>query len=238
MTSLRLIIADDEPLARVRLKSLLSDLQDELSTFVVDEAGSGQEVLEALGRPSADAILLDIQMPGMSGLEIARRINALPQAPEVIFVTAFESHALTAFDLHALDYLLKPVRRERLLEALKRVTPRRPSPLTHFSSQESGRVWRIPLEDVLYLRAELRYVTCRTREREYILNESLMRLEEELGDTFLRIHRNCLVARQHLQGFRRMGGENEGHWEAVLKHWPETLPVSRRQNHVVKEFRT
>jgi two-component system response regulator AlgR len=242
MSPLRLILADDEPLARERLKALLADLGGELPSRIVAEAGSGQEVLAALGQTSADAILLDIQMPGMSGLDIARRLQVLPQAPAVIFVTAFEGHALSAFDLRAVDYLLKPVRRERLREALSRVisriTPRDPAGRTHFTAQEPGRVWQIPVEDVLYLRAELRYVTCRTREREYLLDESLIRLEEELGDSFLRIHRNCLVARRHLLGFRRVAGESDGHWEAVLKQWPETLPVSRRQIHVVKEFRT
>jgi len=101
---------------------------------------------------------------------------------------------------------------------------------------ERGRIWRVPVNDVLYLRAELRYVTARTREREYLLEESLVKLEEEFGDELLRIHRNCLVARRHLAGFHRQGDEGEGHWLAVLKDWPERLPVSRRQMHVVRDF--
>ncbi len=241
MTPLRLLLADDEPLARARLKSLLTDLETEIPTRVVAEAGRGEEVLAALNDTSPDAILLDIQMPGMNGLEIAQRLASLPRPPALIFVTAFESHALRAFDLRAVDYLLKPVRRERLREALSRIQGRPIQPetdrRTHFTAQEPGRVWQVPVEDVLYLRAELRYVTARTREREYLLDDSLIRLEEELGDAFLRIHRNCLVARRHLLGFRRMSGETEGRWEAVLRQWPETLPVSRRQIHVVREFR-
>ncbi len=101
---------------------------------------------------------------------------------------------------------------------------------------EPGRLWRVPVADVLYLRAELRYVTARTREREYLLDESLVRLEEEFADDFLRIHRNCLVARRHLTGFVRKAGAGEGHWLAVLRDWPERLPVSRRQAHVARDF--
>ncbi|MBI5330672.1 MAG: response regulator transcription factor [Betaproteobacteria bacterium] len=235
--TLSVLLADDEPLARARLKSLLADLAPELKVNVAAEAGSGEEVLAALAGVHADVILLDIQMPGMNGLDIAQRLAALPQTPAVIFVTAFEGHALRAFDLRAVDYLLKPVRLERLREALSRISPRPPQGRTHFAAQEPGRVWHVPVEEVLYLRAELRYVTARTREREYLLDDSLIRLEEELSGSFLRIHRNCLVAHRHLLGFRRVSAEAEGHWEAVLKDWPETLPVSRRQIHVIREFR-
>jgi two-component system response regulator AlgR len=176
-------------------------------------------------------------MPGISGLETARHMAALPLAPSVIFVTAHDEHALRAFDLRAVDYLLKPVRLNRLKEALSRV-PRRESPpgRTHFTAQERSRVWQVPVADVLYLRAEQRYVTARTREREYLLDESLVKLEEEFPQAFLRIHRNCLVARQHLLGFKRVHDTEGGHWVTLLRDWPEQLPVSRRQAHVVKSF--
>ncbi len=240
---LNLILVDDEPLARERLKSLFADLADDFSIKVVAEASTGEAALAKAATVPADAMLLDIQMPGISGLEAARHIAALPLAPGIIFVTAYDEHALRAFDLRAVDYLLKPVRLNRLKEALSRVkpldrdtaeflAPRR----SRFTVVDRGRVWHVPLEEVLYLRAELRYVTARTREREYLLDESLVKLEEEFAREFLRIHRNCLVARRHLAGFRREQGEGEGHWLAVLKDWPEHLPVSRRQIHVVKEF--
>lgn len=232
---LRVILADDEPLARERLKAQLADLDPEIPVRVVAEAATGEAALAKAACVPADVILLDIQMPGISGLETARHIAALPQAPAVIFVTAHDEHALRAFDLRAVDYLLKPVRLNRLKEALSRVTPRPTPPARgHFTAQERGRVWQIPVADVLFLRAEQRYVTARTREREYLLDESLVKLEEEFTQTFLRIHRNCLVARAHLSGFRRVQDAEGGHWVAVLRDWPETLPVSRRQAHVVK----
>lgn len=238
MTSpLRIILADDEVLARERLKAQLADLAGELPSIVVAEAATGEAALAKAAGVSADVILLDIQMPGISGLEAARHIASLPRAPSVIFVTAYDEHALRAFDLRAVDYLLKPVRLNRLKEALGRV-PRRaqPSRRSHFTSQERGRIWQIPVADVLYLRAEQRYVTARTREREYLLDESLVKLEEEFADTFLRIHRNCLVSRGHLRGFKRVQDAEGGHWVTLLRDWPEQLPVSRRQAHVVKSL--
>ena len=130
----------------------------------------------------------------------------------------------------------------RLKEALSRLAPssqavaQQPRQRTHFTAQERGRIWHIPVAEVLYLRAEQRYVTARTRQREYLLDESLAKLEEEHAEGFLRIHRNCLVARGHLLGFRRIQDAEGGHWAAVLRDWPELLPVSRRQAHVVKHF--
>ena len=240
---LKVILADDEALARARLADLLIDLAEEFSVEIVAQAGNGVLALERAADTPADVILLDIQMPGMNGLEAARHIAGLPHPPAIIFVTAFDEHALQAFELRAVDYLLKPVRLARLREALSRIkpltaddaaalAPRR----THFSLLERGRIWRVPVAEVLYLRAELRYVTARTREREYLLDESLVRLEEEFGDDFLRIHRNCLVARAHLEGFQRVADDGEGRWLALLKDWSEKLPVSRRQMHVVREF--
>lgn len=240
---LKVILADDEALARARLADLLADLAGEFNVEVVAQAGNGEIALERAADTPADVILLDIQMPGMTGLEAARHIARLPQPPAIVFVTAFDEHALQAFELRAVDYLLKPVRLARLREALARIRPLPPADAEalaprrmHFSLLERGRIWRVPVADVLYLRAELRYVTARTQEREYLLDESLVKLEEEFGDEFLRIHRNCLVARRHLAGFQRQADDGEGHWLAVLKGSPERLPVSRRQMHVVREF--
>ncbi len=238
---LRIIVADDEALARARLASLLADLAGEIATEVVAEASNGEAALARAADTPADVILLDIQMPGMTGLEAARHIAALPDPPAVVFVTAYDEHALRAFELRAVDYLLKPVRLERLRESLARVRPpaREDAPAPRrdcFSVLEPGRLWRVPVADVLYLRAELRYVTARTREREYLLDESLMKLEEEFKEEFLRIHRNCLVARRHLVGFQRQSDEGDGRWLALLRDWPERLPVSRRQAHVAREF--
>lgn len=240
---LKVILADDESLARARLTDLLLDLADEFAVEIVAQASNGAIALERAADTPADVILLDIQMPGMNGLEAARHIANLPQAPAIIFVTAFDEHALQAFELRAIDYLLKPVRLQRLREALSRIKPLTAADAaalaprrTHFSLLERGRIWRVPVADVLYLRAELRYVTARTREREYLLDESLIKLEEEFNAEFLRIHRNCLVARAHLEGFQRHNDDGDGHWLALLRDWPERLPVSRRQVHVVREY--
>lgn len=234
MTPLRIIIADDEAPARARLKALLGDLAPHCPTRVVAEAATGEAALAKAATTPADVILLDIEMPGISGLEAARHIAARADAPAIIFVTAHDVHALRAFDLRALDYLLKPVRASRLHEALARVSPRPPVERSHFTVQERARICQVPVAEVLYLRAEQGYVTARTRTREYVLDETLAHLEEELAHSFVRIHRNCLVARRHLHGFRRVHDADGGHWAAVLNDWPELLPVSRRQAHVVK----
>jgi len=164
--------------------------------------------------------------------------------PAVIFVTAYDQHAVAAFELRAVDYLLKPVRLARLKEALSRIRPLDPDTAlslaprrTSFTVLERLRILQVPVADVLYLRAEQGYVTARTREREYLLDESLVKLEEEFADGFVRVHRNCLVARRHLAGFERVEAGGEPAWLALLRDWPEKLPVSRRQMHVVREFR-
>lgn len=241
---LKVLIADDEPLARSRLRSLLGDLAADLPVAVVGEAGHGAEVLARVSDTPVDAILLDIQMPGMGGLEVARHLTSLNRCPAIIFVTAHDEHAIAAFELRAVDYLLKPVRLARLKEALSRVRPLPPETAAalaprrqHFTVLERHRILQVPVDEVLYLRAELRYVTARTREREYLLDESLVKLEEEFPGDFLRLHRNCLVARRHLVGFERLEGCGEPAWQALLRDWPEKLPVSRRQLPVVRQFR-
>lgn len=245
---LKIILADDEALARSRLRSLLGDLNTELPVAVVAEAANGGEVLARVLDTPADVILMDIQMPGMSGLEAARHLSALgghgKPAPAIIFVTAHDEHAIAAFELRAVDYLLKPVRLARLKEALSRIRPLPPDTAaslaprrTSFTVLERNRILQVAVADVLYLRAEQRYVTARARAREYLLDESLVKMEEEFADEFLRLHRNCLVARRHLAGFERMDSGGEPAWQALLKDWPEKLPVSRRQLHVVREFR-
>lgn len=241
------LIVDDEPPARARLRGLLDDCQAELANAVVGEADNGEAALRQVEALRPDVVLLDIHMPGMNGLDCAQAMARLPQPPAVIFVTAHDEHAIAAFEVGAIDYLLKPVRLARLVEALQRARRLTPAdeatlaaltdPERHFTVNDRGRVWRVPVEDVLYLRAELKYVTLRTREREYVLAEALNQLEQAYPDDFLRIHRNCLVARRHLTGFELGHGNDAGQWYAVLKNWPERLPVSRRQTQVIKAFR-
>jgi two-component system, LytTR family, response regulator AlgR len=241
---LRILIVDDEPPARARLRELLADLQTECPHCVVGEAADGLAALALLADQSADLVLSDIRMPGMDGIELAGHLAALPQAPAVVFVTAYDNFAVQAFDLDAVDYLMKPVRAQRLLAALRKLPPARPSRevlrdvgqqlrgggRTHLPCSERGRLLLVSVADILYLRADLKYVTARTREREYLLDETLTRLEEEFPQRFLRLHRAVLVARDALTGLERLPGEDaEAYGWALLREVSEKLPVSRRQ---------
>jgi len=250
---IRVFIADDEGPARERLKELLQDIAGDVPTVLAGEAANGVEALERLPASGAQVLLLDIRMPGMDGLELARHVTALDNAPAVVFVTAHDKHAVEAFDLNALDYLLKPVRAVRLAAALKKAinvgAPQRESlaraaggPREYLSVAERNRIVLVPVRDIVFLRAEQKYVTVRTKVREHLIEESLIALEREFTGTdlpfpFVRIHRNCLVARAAIRGFERTGGgEEEAHWQVVLDGLTERLPVSRRQWPTVREL--
>ena len=238
---LRVFIADDETPARERLKELLADIAAELPSEVVGEAANGLDAVAQLPASRAQVLLLDIEMPGMRGLEVARHLAGLELAPAVVFVTAHDRHAVEAFELNALDYLLKPVRAVRLAAALKKASADGPpareqlakaavQAREYLSVTERNRIHLVPVRDVVYLRAELKYVTLRTRAGEHLIEESLVALEREFAERFVRVHRNCLVARAAVRGFERAaeGGE-EPRWNVVLDGVPERLPVSRRQ---------
>lgn len=246
MSALKILIVDDEPPARNRLRALLADCK-EPPHEVVGEAAHGRAALEECEITHPDLILLDIRMPEMDGIELAQHLAKLEQPPAVIFTTAYDDYALKAFEVNAVDYLLKPIRLERLQSALNRVQHIKPIPaqtlarLSHrprsnLSIQEAGRVHLIPLAEVIFLRAELKYVTVRTPRREFLLDESLSQLEQEFAEHFVRIHRNCLVAKAFISGFERVTEAGESHWVTVLKGVSEKLPVSRRQQFVVREF--
>lgn len=245
--AMRVFIVDDELPARSRLKELLGDCSEQLPLVVVGEAGNGVEALERLAETPADAVLLDIRMPLMDGIELAQHLGKLPDPPVFIFTTAYDDYAIKAFELHAIDYLLKPIRLGRLFDALTRArnaVPVKtevlrdllPEARKHLSIHERGKIHLIPIEDVLYLRAELKYVTVRTVEREYLIEESLTALEKEFAVCFVRIHRNCLVAKKAIVGFERGGEEGENGWQVKLRGLEERLSISRRQQHIVKEF--
>ncbi|MEO7742257.1 MAG: LytTR family DNA-binding domain-containing protein [Usitatibacter sp.] len=244
----RLLIADDEAPARARLRDLLDECRGHFPLVIVDEARNGREVLEVLNREKVDIVLLDIRMPEMDGMEAARHIAGMAEPPAMIFTTAFDAYALKAFEVNAIDYLLKPIRVERLLTALGRTRAAPPisrqaldaaanQPRRHLSVHERGKIHLVPIGEVLYLRAELKYVTLRTVAREYLVEEALTSLEEEFKDLFVRVHRNCIVARSAITGFERNAEESESGWAVVIKVTGEKLPVSRRQHHVVKQFR-
>lgn len=245
---LRVVLVDDEAPARSRLKELIADCAALVPAQVVGEAANGREALELLASVAADLVLVDIRMPQMSGIEFARHALALASPPAIIFVSAYDEYAIKAFELRALDYLLKPVRQTRLLAALKRARDLaaptgealrglESAPRRHLSVPERGRITLVPVSDIVYLKAELKYVTIRTTQREHLLEESLSHLEQEFADGFVRIHRNCLVAKSRIRGFEKSGvEEGEQGWLVLLAGCTERLPVSRRQWPLVKEL--
>lgn len=232
---LRVLIVDDEPLARARLRALLADLG---SVEVVGEAANGQTALEAVGRFRPEVLLLDIRMPGMDGLEVARHLRGWSEAPVVVFVTAYDDQALAAFEANAVDYLLKPVREERLAAALDRARrllgPRAEPPdppvmsekaRSHLCARVRGSLKLIPIEDVLYLLADAKYVEVHHPGGSVLIEDSLVSLEQEFGERFIRIHRNCLVAAGAITGLEKRG---DGETVVTLRGSDVALEVSRR----------
>ena len=250
----RILIVDDEAPARRRLSDLLDDCREQFSLVIADEAANGIEAIERINRGDIDIVLTDIRMPLMDGLEVARHVARMEAPPKLIFTTAFDQYAVKAFELNAVDYLLKPIRQERLLTALTKAALVRPaqadavaeatqSRRNHLSIHERGKIVLVPVDDILYLKAELKYVTVRTVQKEFLLEESLTKLEEEFRGLFTRLHRNTLVATRAVVGFEKVAGDGDEdseagstHWVAVIRGVPEKLAVSRRQQHVVKEF--
>ncbi len=238
----RILIVDDEPLARERLRALLAELD---AGEVVGEAGSGMEALELVERAQPDVVLLDIRMPGMDGLETALHLARRAPAPAVVFTTAYDEHALAAFEAQAVDYLLKPIRPERLRAALTKaevLTLARAAALggarvvaqgrTHFSALVKGSLRLVPLAEVRYLQADQGYVSVFHPGGELLIEEALRSIEEELGDTFLRIHRNTLVAVAHVSALER---DALGNASIALRGVGAKLPISRRLLSQVKK---
>jgi two-component system, LytTR family, response regulator AlgR len=241
---LRIIIADDEANARRRLFDLLEELEAGFPNKVVAECETGIAALEAAER-GADVILMDINMPTMDGLEAARHLLKMENAPRVVFVTAYDQHALAAFEVQAIDYLMKPVRRERLLAALERAKPITSAQMEamprgarrYFSVSERGRLVLVPIDDVIFLRAEQKYITIVTEKKEYLIEDSLTRIEDEFAGRFLRIHRNCLVKSELIESFERDDDDNgESQWIVTLRGRADRLPVSRRQHAEVRRL--
>jgi two-component system, LytTR family, response regulator AlgR len=250
---LRVLIVDDEDLARARLKTLLAECASPRAR-VVGEAASSALALGWLENNACDVMLLDIQMPGADGRQLGRllrqRATQGQRVPAIVFVTAHAEHALEAFELDAADYLTKPVRRERLAAALQRVAQRLAQPAPAAAApvhdepvivvNDRGRVLRVPLSQVLYLRAEQKYVTLRTAEHSYVLDEALADLEQRVGERFLRVHRNALVARHAVRALERKpvpanDDESGEGWAVQVAPLGEWLAVSRRQLTAVRE---
>jgi len=243
MSTLRTLIVDDEALARSRMRALLVDCRSPAAE-VVAEAANGDAALKCLAATRFDLVLLDVHMPGIDGLELARSLRSRPGAPAVVFVTAYAAHAVTAFELEAVDYLTKPVRGERLQQALQKVErhlrDRRPFPAEEPQDvlliQDRGRTERVPLSEVLYLKSEFKYLTVRTVSRSHIFDGSLSELEERYPARFVRVHRNALVARSAIRALEKYDdGEDAEGWALRLDGVPEPVVVSRRQLSTVRE---
>ncbi len=241
---MKILIVDDEPLARERMQQLVSELQPAADLFV---AGDGIEALQLINDIAPDIVLLDIRMPRMDGLEVARHVLKLDSQPAIIFSTAYQDHALSAFDANAVDYLLKPIRKDRLQVALGRAKVMQQSRLTslsetisegsnkrtHVSAIVNGVLELIPIERIYYLKADQKYVTAAWPDGEILLDESLVNLEEEFPDTFVRIHRNALVARKRISGI----GKNSAEQAVIrLEDIDDELQISRRHLAGVKEI--
>jgi two-component system response regulator AlgR len=241
--TLRALIVDDEALARSRLRTLLGDCKTPAAD-VAGEAANASQAVELLRRQAYDLALLDIHMPGADGLTLAQTLRTLPHPPALVFVTAHAEHAVQAFELEAVDYLTKPVRLERLQQALQKaerlLRSRGEAPPDAAGEvlliQERGRTERVPLAEVLYFKAELKYITVRTPAKTYILDGALSELEEKYGGRFLRIHRNALVARRAVRAIEKHEDPEEGEgWAVRLSGVEEMLTVSRRQLAAVRE---
>ena len=238
---MHILIVDDEPLARARLRTLLGDCEH--GPHHVQEAADAQQALQFLQTPQAtpiQLILLDIHMPGQSGLQLAQTLTGMEAPPVIVFVTAHANHALQAFELDAADYLTKPVRLERLQQALQKAE-RSFSLRASVSTgpalliQERGSTLRLPLSEVRFLKAEQKYITVRTVQRNYILDGALADLETQYASQLLRVHRNALVLRAALRGLEKYDDPEEGEgWGLRLHGISELLPVSRRQLAAVK----
>ena len=224
MDSPRILIVDDEPPARARLRALID--AGGLGS-VIGEAADGIQTLELAAELHPDIVLLDVRMPGMNGLEAARRLAEMPRAPAVVFITAYDQHALAAFDARAVDYLLKPVRAARLRNALERAAILAPAQLkalsgrTHLGSGQH----LVPVDEIRALRAEHKYVTAIVPGAEVILEDTLGALEEEFEARFLRVHRNTLVAVTFIRELQR---DDAGHWALTLEGVDLCVEVSRR----------
>lgn len=240
---LTILIADDETPARNRLRDLLGDIPE---VVIVAEAENGKEAIDLAMQTKPDLLLLDIRMPLIDGIEAAQHAQKLEPKPNIIFTTAFDAYAIKAFDLNAIDYLLKPIRLDRLQTAIDKAHELKPKQIealkplqkmrSHLSIHERGRVILVPVEQIIYLRAKLKYITVRTAEREYLIEESLTHLENEFGVRFVRLHRNCLVSPAFITGYeKRLNEANEERWVAIIQDIPETVAISRRQQHLVRE---
>ncbi len=237
---MRIMIVDDEQLARDRLSRMIENFEHH---EVVGEAANGIEAVKVAASMQPEVVLMDIRMPGMDGLEAARHIVEAEEPPAIIFCTAYEEHAVEAFDLQAVGYLLKPVRKDNLEASLGKaqrvnkaqlaaLAEDQPPRRTHISARTRKGIELIPVDDVRYFQADQKYVTVRHGEGEIIVDETLKELEEEFGERFVRVHRNALVAARFIVGLNRQA---DGHYQIQLRDVEEAVDISRRHVAAVRK---
>lgn len=238
---MKVLIVDDERLARDRIRRMLDDVAD---YEVVGEAGHGMAAIDECQRAHPDIVLLDIRMPGMDGLEAARHLTEMEEPPAVVFCTAYEEHAIEAFNVQAVGYLLKPVRRDDLINVLrsaKRTNKVQVAALmaedgdrrSHISARTRRGIELIPVDDVRFFQADQKYVTVRHSDGELLIDETLRELEDEFTDRFVRVHRNALVASRYIEGLER---DADGHFQIRLRGVDDRVDVSRRHLSTVRKF--
>ncbi len=240
---MKILIVDDEKLARARLRELITKIGGHA---VVGEAVNGSNAIEQTMELKPDVLLMDIRMPVMDGLEAATHLMGMDEPPGVIFTTAYDEHALEAFEVNAVDYLLKPIRKERLDAALKKAhgltlkqlrevnrAQEEPTARTHISVQLRGKISLIPIQDVIYFMADSKYVTVTTSNERHLIEDSLVSLDDEFGERFLRIHRNALVATNYIRGIEK---QPSGRWSVLLRDTDDKLEVSRRHTAEVRRW--
>ncbi len=234
------MIVDDEPLAQKRLVQILSDINigDTLLT-----AENGLRAIEICQTEKPDVVLMDIRMPGVDGLEAAEHICQLDKAPAIIFITAYDEYALEAFKVHAVDYLLKPVREEKLKQALEHACQLNRAQISaikdktshrkNITAKISGNIKLIPLDNIYYFLAEQKYVTVKHTNGETIIEDTLKELQVEFEEKFIRVHRKALVSKKFIAGTIK---DNKGKSFVVLKDCDDKIEISRRHLSEVKKL--
>jgi len=232
---IRTLIVDDEPPARARLKRMLEALP---GCEVSGEAGSGSAALKMIKASMPDLVLLDISMPGLDGMGLAAALQDMERAPEIVFCTAWPDQALEAFNRDAVDYLVKPVREERLQAAISKVArllgrPGASDPQQFLRSTVGGKTLLIKLEDVICLVAEDKYTTVWYEGGKTVINDSLVELERKYPGLLLRVHRKSLVTPGRIRGLERT---RSGKCLLVLDGASERPEVSRRQLSTIRQL--
>ena len=239
---MRILVVDDEKLARARMRELIDKTGEHM---IVGEAMNGNEAIEKTMSLKPEVLLMDIRMPVMDGLEAAMHLQSLDTPPAVIFTTAYDQHALEAFEVNAIDYLLKPIRKDRLASALQKARKVSLKQLREVRSQEEsgarshisvhmrGQITLIPVQDIVYFMADNKYVTVRTTTESHLVEDSLVSLEDEFSERFLRIHRNALVAVEYIRGIEK---QPNGRWRVLLREIDDKLNVSRRHTPAVRRW--